>query len=59
VASDGHILTVNANDGFITEIAPNGTQLAGELLDNTGSPAGAGTLFGLQTVGSGKVLLCR
>jgi hypothetical protein len=50
VTSEGHIPTVNANDGFITEIAPDGTQLARELLDNTGSPAGAGTLFGRRTV---------
>jgi hypothetical protein len=55
VAPNGHILTVNSNDGFITEIAPDGTQLAHELLDNTGSPPGAGTLFGLLTVGNSKV----
>jgi hypothetical protein len=55
VAPNGHILTVNSNDGFITEIAPDGTQLAHELLDSTGSPPGAGTLFGLLTVGNGKV----
>jgi hypothetical protein len=55
VAPDGHILTVNSNDGFITEIASDGMQLAHELLDNTGSPPGAGTLFGLRTVGSRKV----
>jgi hypothetical protein len=55
VALDGHILTVNSNAGFITEIAPDGTQLAHELLDNTGSPPGAGTLFGLRTVGTGKI----
>jgi hypothetical protein len=30
-------------------------QLVRELLDDTGSPAGAGTLFGLTTVGSGKI----
>jgi hypothetical protein len=55
VAPNGNILTVNSNDGSITEIAPNGTQLAHELLDNTGSPPGAGTLFGVLTVGRGKV----
>lgn len=47
VAPNGHILTVNGNDGFITEITPRGDQIATALLDSTGSPPGAGTLFGL------------
>ncbi len=47
VTPNGHILTVNGNDGFITEITPKGDQVANTLLDNTGSPPGAGTLFGL------------
>jgi hypothetical protein len=47
VARNGHILTVNGNDGLITEITPAGTQIAHEQLDGTGSPPGAGTLFGL------------
>ncbi len=47
VAPNGHILTVNGNDGFITEITPQGDQIAQVQLDNTGSPPGAGTLFGL------------
>ncbi|HXX33048.1 MAG TPA: hypothetical protein VEM15_01110 [Thermodesulfobacteriota bacterium] len=47
VAPNGHILTVNGDDGFITEITPEGDQIATALLDNTGSPPGAGTLFGL------------
>jgi hypothetical protein len=48
VGSDGHILTVNGNDGFIIEITPGGRQIATLLLDNTGGPPpGAGTLFGL------------
>ncbi len=47
VAPNGHILTVNDNDGFITEITPQGDQIAQVLLDNTGAPPGAGTLFGL------------
>jgi hypothetical protein len=55
VASNGDILTVNGNDGFISEIAPNGTQLAHKLLDDTGSPPGAGTLFGVLAVGSNQV----
>ncbi|HEX8782597.1 MAG TPA: hypothetical protein VF764_04450 [Steroidobacteraceae bacterium] len=48
VTPSGHVLTVNAADGFITEISPHGVQLAKELLDNTGGPPpGAGNLFGL------------
>jgi len=48
VAPRGHILTVNGNDGFITEITPEGDQIAQTLLDNTGGPPpGVGTLFGL------------
>jgi hypothetical protein len=44
---EGHLLAVNSGDGFITEIAPNGMQVAKRLLDNSGSPPGAGALFGL------------
>ncbi|MGA7223160.1 MAG: hypothetical protein WBX16_09900 [Candidatus Acidiferrales bacterium] len=47
VAEDGHILTVNGGDGFITEITPRGTQIAKTLLDNSGTPPGSGALFGL------------
>ncbi len=47
VTDGGHILTVNSGDGFITEITPQGLQIAKTLLDNSGSPAGAGALFGL------------
>jgi DNA-binding beta-propeller fold protein YncE len=47
VTPSGELLTVNGGDGFITEIGPGGTQRAKFLLDNTGSPPGAGTLFGL------------
>jgi DNA-binding beta-propeller fold protein YncE len=43
----GQLLTVNGADGFITEINRDGRQIAKTLLDNTGSPAGAGALFGL------------
>jgi hypothetical protein len=48
VAPDGHILTVNGDDGNLVETTPGGTQLAPELLDNTGGPPpGSGALFGL------------
>lgn len=47
VAPNGHILVVNGNDGFITEITPRGKQLAKVFLDNTGTPPRSGTLFGV------------
>ena len=47
VSEGGHILTVNSGDGFITEITAEGTQIAKTQLDNSGSPEGAGALFGL------------
>jgi hypothetical protein len=55
VAPDGNILTVNGNDGFIAETTPDGRQIAHRLLDDTGSPPGAGALFGLATVGNGAI----
>ena len=47
VEDGGHLLTVNGADGFITEISPEGQQVAKRLIDASGSPAGAGALFGL------------
>lgn len=48
VAPNGNILTVNGNNGFITEFSPDGRRIAIRLLDHTGAPPpGNGTLFGL------------
>ena len=53
VAPNGHILTVNGNDGFIIEITPQGHQIAKTLLDSSVAPGtpppapGSGALFGL------------
>jgi hypothetical protein len=47
VAPDGNILTVNGNNGLLVTITPDGNQISRQLLDNTGNPPGAGTLFGL------------
>ncbi len=47
IAPNGDVLTVNAADGFIVETTPGGKQVATHLLDNTGTPPGAGALFGL------------
>jgi hypothetical protein len=54
VAPNGHILTANGDDGFVTEITPFGKQLDKALLDSSGTPPGSGALFGLIYVpGSG------
>jgi len=47
VTPNGELLTVNGGDGFITEVSPGGAQVAKLLLDSSGSPPGAGALFGL------------
>ena len=47
VAPDGNILTVNGNNGFLVETTPGGDQIHRALLDSTGTPPGAGALFGL------------
>jgi hypothetical protein len=46
VTPAGELLTVNGGDGFITEVSPGGAQVAKMLLDSSGSPPGAGGLFG-------------
>ena len=50
MATNGNILTVNGNDGFLVETTPRGHQINSVLLDNTGNPPGAGALFGLIDV---------
>ena len=51
VASNGDILTVNGNDGYMVQTSPDGLQVAKTLLDSSGNAPGAGALFGLVTVG--------
>jgi hypothetical protein len=53
---NGDILTVNSGDGNIIETAPTGQQVATRSLDSTGSPPGAGTLFGLALAPGAKSL---
>ena len=50
LAVNGDVLTVNGNDGNLVETTPKGVQISTVVLDNTGSPPGAGTLFGLTDV---------
>ena len=54
IAPNGNVLTVNASNGKIVETRPSGAQVATRLLDSSGHPAGAGTLFGLAVVPGGR-----
>lgn len=56
IAPNGDILTVNGNNGRIVETTPGGTQIARKFLDRSGSPPGAGTLFGLAIIPGGNGL---
>ncbi|MBV9095710.1 MAG: hypothetical protein JO132_17875 [Streptosporangiaceae bacterium] len=47
IAPNGDILTVNGGNGNIVEVTPGGAQVAVRQLDSSGSPPGAGALFGL------------
>ena len=47
VAPGGDILTVNSGNGNLVEVTPFGVQVAVRALDTSGSPPGAGALFGL------------
>jgi hypothetical protein len=61
VAPNGHVLTVNALDGFLVETTPGGTQVDTRLLDSTvpspqttpPTPPGSGALFGLAVAPHG------
>jgi DNA-binding beta-propeller fold protein YncE len=53
IAPNGHILTVNGADGNIVETTPNGAQVAVKQLDGSGSPPGAGALFGIAIAPKG------
>jgi len=50
LGTDGNILTVNGNNGYLVATTPGGLQIATVLLDSTGTPPGAGALFGLVPV---------
>ena len=47
IAPGGDILTVNGGNGNLVEVTPFGAQIAVRRLDSSGSPPGAGALFGL------------
>ena len=54
VSPSGSVLTVNGGNGLIVETTPGGMQIASRLLDNSGSPKGAGALFGLAVRPGGR-----
>ena len=54
LAPNGDILTVNGGDGNIVETTPFGSQVDTILLDSSGSPPGAGALFGLAVAPFGQ-----
>jgi hypothetical protein len=51
--SNGDILTVNGNNGLLVETSAGGVQVSTKLLDHSGTPPGAGALFGLATSPAG------
>jgi hypothetical protein len=56
VAPNGDILTVDGADGNLVETTPHGGQVAVRQLDSSGSPPGAGALFGLVVTPSDRGL---
>ena len=50
VAPNGNILTTNGNNGFMVQTTPAGSLIKKALLDHSGSPPGAGALFGLFNI---------
>jgi hypothetical protein len=54
IAPNGDVLTVNGANGKIVETTPGGAQVATRQLDSSGSPAGAGALFGLVVKRHGR-----
>jgi hypothetical protein len=53
-APNGNILSVNGGNGLIVETTPGGRQVAHRFLDRSGSPPGAGALFGLAVAPRGR-----
>ncbi len=56
LAPNGNVLTVNGGDGRIVETTQRGMQVASRFLDKSGSPPGAGALFGLAVAPFGTGL---
>jgi hypothetical protein len=56
LAPNGDVLTVNGGNGLVVETTPAGKQIANKMLDSSGSPKGAGALFGLAVTPNQKGL---
>ena len=54
IAPGGDILSANSLNGNLVEVTPSGRQVAVKTLDRSGSPAGAGALFGLAVAPGGS-----
>ena len=54
IGNDDSILTVNGGDGYLVATSGWGRQIQKVLLDSTGTPPGAGALFGLAVSPWGK-----
>jgi hypothetical protein len=54
IAPNGDILSVNGGNGRIVETTPAGRQIFSRFLNTTGSPKGAGALFGLAIRQNGR-----
>jgi hypothetical protein len=50
LAPNSNVLTVNGGNGRIVETTPSGRQIFSRFLDTSGSPPGAGALFGLAVL---------
>ncbi|BEP13733.1 hypothetical protein acdb102_20440 [Acidothermaceae bacterium B102] len=55
-APNGDVLSVNGGDGLIVETSRLGAQRSSKVLDSSGSPAGAGALFGLAVRPDGRAV---
>jgi len=56
-APNGNLIAANGGNGNLVEITPSGAQIAHKLVDKSGSPPGAGALFGLTTTATSVVFV--
>jgi hypothetical protein len=56
-SDNGDVLTCSGNDGLLVDTITDGRQVAKLLLDNTCTPPGAGTLFGLEDPPAGVIFV--
>ncbi|HEV3275183.1 MAG TPA: hypothetical protein VG860_00030 [Terriglobia bacterium] len=55
VSPSGNILSVNGANGYLIVTTPAGEQIEKVLLDSSGSPPGAGALFGIVAPGMSSI----